>query len=348
MFKILPYLLIAGIALLGGAGCQFADQSASRRVSSALSASGFGSEASSGPSENEGPQISILAENLDSVGWGLAVDSRGNVYTTTSGGVMKISHDGVKSRVLDGAHGGYRILGYPDGLAPFTLLAVDRNDNLYAVSWYGGDVLKVSSQGGVSVFGTMESGALGMTVDGDGGIYYTIYPGGGNLPHGAVVKRLTSLGMVSVFAAGLDDPQGLASDSVGNIYVIDAGNAAVKKITPGGLISRVAGTGVSGTQDGAVSQATFSFRGFGHQPTGIAISTSGDLYIGESYGVGLLRKIGADGNVSVFCGDGQDDSGVLEGSCSRSPLYLNSVAISSDGYLYFNDGYNRIAKVFLR
>jgi gliding motility-associated-like protein len=96
-------------------------------------------------------------------------------------------------------------------------------------------------------------------------------------------------------------PAGVATDADGNIYVADEGGNLIRKITPGGLVSTVAGTGVPGSNNGAAGGATFN------GPTGVVVDNAGDIFVAD-YNNNLIRKI-TGGVVSTVTGI-DDDTGV--------------------------------------
>ena len=96
-------------------------------------------------------------------------------------------------------------------------------------------------------------------------------------------------------AARLDTPSGLAVDSTGNLYVADTGNHAIRRITPLGRVSTIAGTGVAGFRDGVAAQAQFN------GPIGVAVDASGNVYVADTYN-DRIRKIDTQGRVSTVAG----------------------------------------------
>ena len=85
-------------------------------------------------------------------------------------------------------------------------------------------------------------------------------------------------------AARFDHPTGIAIDANNNVYVADSANNKIRLITPLGVVTTIAGTGVSGATDGTGSSATFN------APTGITIDASGNLFVVDS-GSNTIRKI---------------------------------------------------------
>lgn len=123
------------------------------------------------------------------------------------------------------------------------------------------------------------------------------------------IRKITPAGVVSTFAgtpgemgsadgtgtaARFSDPQGLATDAAGNLYVADTGNHTIRRITPAGAVFTFAGlAGVTGSVDGVGPAARFN------RPLRLALSPAGDVFVTEA-GNNAIRKITPSGGVSTF------------------------------------------------
>ena len=135
-------------------------------------------------------------------------------------------------------------------------------------------------------------------------------------------------------------PSGIAVDASGSILFCDAGNNCVRKITPTGIITKIAGTGVSGyTGDGsAATSATFN------RPSCVAIDNSGNIYIGDA-GNSVIRSINTSGIITTAVGTGTAGySG--DGSNATLAQIANIGGICTDvsGNLYVSDMYNGVVR----
>jgi sugar lactone lactonase YvrE len=135
-------------------------------------------------------------------------------------------------------------------------------------------------------------------------------------------------------AARFQSPGGIAVDSAGNLFVADTGNNTIRKITPDGLVSTVAGAaGKPGETDGAAAAARFL------APLGIAVDSLGNVYVAE-FATDTIRKITPDGTVTTLAGAANypgSENGVGADAHFRNPWAL---AVDRTGNVYVSDKSN--------
>jgi len=93
--------------------------------------------------------------------------------------------------------------------------------------------------------------------------------------------------------ARFDKPIGVAVDSSGNVYVADLENFLIRKITPGGVVSTLAGTGTSGSADTSAPGASPVVAAQFDHPSGVTVDSSGNVYVADTDNH-RIRKIPSD------------------------------------------------------
>jgi sugar lactone lactonase YvrE len=274
---------------------------------------GTGSATGSGAGgATQGSQANALQARFNAPA-GVAFDSAGNLYVADSGNstIRRITPDG-RVTTIAGTAGGS---GSADGVgaaARFSNpsnVAADGAGNLYVVD--GNNTIRKISPGNVV---TTFAGAAGSAGDADG--------------VGA--------------AARFNQPWGIAADGAGNVYVADTQNLVIRKITPAGEVSTIAGIkGSRGRIDGNRASATFL------NPRGITIDSAGNLYVTDWFGPPapnlaetstVIRKITPAGDVSTIAGNISDGP--------TRAQFSDAFAIESDsaGNVYIAD-HQRVRKV---
>jgi sugar lactone lactonase YvrE len=255
--------------------------------------------------------------NADGVGsaasfngpWGLAVDDAGNILVadTGNGTIRKITPAGSVTTLAgcatcptgsaDGT-GGVARFNNPSGIG------VDGNGNIYVADQYNNSVRRLTPEGGVTTFAGPVAQSYSTNSDGTGS------------------------------AAWFSWPSGVAADSAGNIYVADAENSTIRKITPSGTVTTIAGlTGQSGSADGTNSIARFS------EPSGIAVDGAGTIYVADSNNQ-TIRKVTPEGVVTTLAGQ-SGYSGSADGVNTNAQFYYpNALALDHHGIIYVADTYN--------
>jgi sugar lactone lactonase YvrE len=166
------------------------------------------------------------------------------------------------------------------------------------------------------------------------------------------IRKITPAGVVTTLAgngtrgfadgvgrdASFAEPKGVAVDSAGNVYVADTLNSAIRKITPAGVVTTLAGNG-DGWVDGAGSDAKFSL------PTGIAVDSAGTLYVADSLNH-AIRKITPAGVVTTLAGGATykvfgNGHGAIDGTGSDAGFFgPRGVAVDGSGNVYVADSDN--------
>ena len=127
---------------------------------------------------------------------------------------------------------------------------------------------------------------------------------------------------------------GIAVDSSGNVYVADSGNHKIRKVTPAGVVTTLAGSGAAGSTDGVGVAAKFN------DPRSVAIDASGNVYVADG-GNYKIRKITSAGLVTTLAGTGTQGSTDGTGAAA-SFNYPTGVAVDISGNVYVEDSIIRI------
>lgn len=163
------------------------------------------------------------------------------------------------------------------------------------------------------------------------------------------IRRIGSDGFVSTIAGGVrgftdgfgaaarfDTPSGLTLDANGTLYVADTANNAIRRITPDGHVSTVAGDGIAGYKDGPGHQARFN------GPIGLAADRTGRIIVADTYN-DRIRAIEPDGTVSTLAGSAEP--GLLDGVGALARFDTPcGVAIDEGGTVHVADTGNDLVR----
>jgi sugar lactone lactonase YvrE len=251
----------------------------------------------------DGPGATALFSNPE----GIAVDSAGNLYVadTYNQTIRKISPSGDVTTLAGTAGSGGQVDGmgpaarfnYPEGVA------VDSAGNVYVADTQNSVIRKVSPSGAVTTI----AGGAAKYADGAG------------------------------TAAGFDGPTGVAVDAAGNLYVADSNYNAIRKVTPDGLVTTLAGnpasTGVPGGADGTGSAAIFN------APRGVAVDGAGNVYVADTAN-DTIRRVTPAGAVTTVAG-AAGNAGTMDATGGAARFNApTGVAVGADGTLYVCDAGN--------
>ncbi|MFD2721029.1 T9SS type A sorting domain-containing protein [Hymenobacter monticola] len=299
---------------------------------------------------------------------GVVVDAQGNCYVSDSNNnaIRLISAAGVVTQIA--GNGGFGYFDHPNGLfSAFSLpygLTLGPAGSLYVADAGNGSIRQVAlPAGGVSTWaGNGQRGyqdgpgpaarfgtTTGVTSDAAGNLYVA---DAGNFR----LRRVDPAGNVTTLAgtgvsgmvdgpaatAQFREPQGLARDAAGNLYVADRTAHRIRKLSPAGVVSTYAGTGVKGSLDGPALSAQFS------SPTGLALDAAGNLYVLDRDNPRVRRIDATTGAVSTVAGTGV--AGFADGPALQAQFNIPyGLSISPNGReLYIADaGNHRIRRLAL-
>lgn len=229
-------------------------------------------------------------------------------------------------------------------------VALDSGNNLYVADSQNNVIRKITPAGVVTTFAG--SGVAG-NADGSGTSASFNTPmavavdKGGNVyvadSRNNLIRMITPAGVVSTLAgsgatgsingtgtaASFNFPTGIAVDNSGNVYVADSGNILIRKITPAGVVTTLAGSGVPGNVNGTGTAASFGNLGE------LAVDGNGNVYVAD-IGNSEIRMVTPLGVVSTFAGTGScgyaDGVGTAASFCQPYGISVDSV-----GNVYVSD-----------
>jgi sugar lactone lactonase YvrE len=222
--------------------------------------------------------------------YGVALDADGNVYVADGGDSNRIRRISAEGQVTTLAGGGEGFVDGTGSAAAFhtpSALAFDRAGNLFVADTGNHAIRNITPDGNVT------------TLAGNGKPGYA-----------------DGIGADAQFNA----PVGVAVDRDGVVFVADTYNDRIRRITPAGEVTTVAGAGQPGAADGPALAASFD------TPTAVAVDRDGTLYVADT-GNHAIRCISADALVSTIAAPAEGEARPL----LRRPVGL---ALTHDGYLY--------------
>jgi uncharacterized protein (TIGR03437 family) len=242
----------------------------------------------------------------------VAADAAGNLFVAdwSNCRVRKVASSGIITTVAgtgtcrfsgDGGLAAAAQLYLPGGVA------VDAVGDLFVADTYNNRIRKVSASG---IITTVAGGGVFAGFGGDGGL---------------------------ATAASLLLPNGVAVDAFGNLLIADTSNSRIRKVSTGGIITTVAGSGTAGfSGDGGLATAAQM-----SSPTGVLADASGNLFIADT-GNQRIRKVSASGIITTVAGSGTAGFSGDGGLATAAQLSIPSgVAVDAAGNVFIADTGNR-------
>jgi sugar lactone lactonase YvrE len=261
----------------------------------------------------------------------IAVDRTGMIYLIASGRIRRITPDGIVSTVTD------QVPGIAGSVVAVSVATDPARGDVYiggAAPGFNG-VFELSS-GGVLLPFAQVGGAEGLAVD-EGGSLYVATSGRtvAKVTTGGAVVQLAGSGAAGTAdgagaAASFMAPRDVAVDRQGNIFVADASSHTIRKVSPTGIVSTVAGLPrTSGSADGPGPQARFSY------PNGLAVDVNGDVLVADSSNH-AIRRLTSEGNVTTVLGTLA--RGAADGPAKDARFHLpEGIAVDRQGNAYVAD-----------
>ncbi len=299
---------------------------------------------------------------------GVAVDDSGNVYIADpyNSTIRKVNSLGIITTIAGNGTGGFSNDGERADTAELAqpkAIAIDKKGNIYISESYR--IRKINTSGIITsitgIIGSFGHGGdggpataaelcqpMGIAVDSSGNIFFA-----DAINHS--IRKINTLGIITTIAgngvgegtaigsysgdggpataAGLNLPQGIALDTLGNVYIADAQNGRIRKVNSLGVITTIAGGGTASIiGDGGPATSAYL-----ELPTGVAIDNIGNIYIADDFDE-RIRKVNTSGIITTIAGNGTKgytgDGGLATLAELFSPL---DIKIDGKGNIYIAD-----------
>jgi sugar lactone lactonase YvrE len=298
------------------------------------------------------------------------VDASGNLFIADASNnrIRKVGANGIITTVAGNGNSGYAGDGgaataanlyFPSGVA------VDASGDLFIADTYDARIRKVGPDGVITTL----AGDGHLAYSGDGGaavnasLYYpkgVAVDAGGNVfiadEGNQRIRKVDTNGIITTVAgngytgfagdagiatnASLANPEGVAVDAVGNLFIADTGNDRVRKVGANGIITTVAGDGTQSYSGDGAPAASASLSG----PNGVTLDASDNLFIADT-GNQVIRRVDTNGIITTVAGNGSaaysGDGGPPTNASLSSP---QGVAVDAFGNLFIADTGNQVIR----
>ena len=357
------------IVCLAGMGCLFlpamcpgqaTSYNISTVVGSTTSGSGFAGDGSAATNAKLNDPIQIA---LDSAGNLYIADSGSNrirKVTASTGKISTIAGGSLAGYSGDGAAATAALLDDPEGIF------LDSSGNIFIADLLNNVVRKIttdgkintvagnssrnfSGDGGPAISATLDY-PLGLATDSSGDLFFAdsfnhririVTPDGNiNTYAGSGVANYSGDGGPAT-SADLNRPFGICLDAAGNLFIADNENHRIRKVTPGGAITTVAGTGTAGAagDGGPATKAQLN------RPYDVKVDSAGDLFIAD-YNNSRIRMVTPDGVIRTIAGGSgfgyNGDGGAATAAQINQPT---GIAIDTNGTIYIADSANNVIRL---
>ncbi|HYM77134.1 MAG TPA: hypothetical protein VE377_14265 [Candidatus Dormibacteraeota bacterium] len=317
----------------------------------------------------DGGPATAATLSLAFIGGHTAVDAAGNLYIAdiNDNRVRKVSPTGTITTIAGTGMTGYSGDGGPATAAtlntPFAVV-VDSGGNLYIGDTGNAVIRKVDTNGTITTYVatvtvtapwggtiTIPVYSYGLALDAAGNLYASTFgyevvlkiapDTTGTVFAGVLFSGGYNGDGIAATQADLNLPTGIALDSAGNLYIADWNNERIRKVDTNGIISTVAGNGISGFagDGGPATAAEFSL------PNDVATDVKGNLYISDSLNF-RVRIVNASGTIQTLVGTGVWGYNGNNLPATKTNVFPDGVTVGPDGSLYVSDsGSERVRKI---
>jgi uncharacterized protein (TIGR03437 family) len=243
--------------------------------------------------------------------WGLAVDAAGHLFIVDSGRIREVSAGIITTVAGNGTYGYSGDGGLATSASMFnpTGVAVDGSGNLLIADSYNERVRKVAKSGIVT------------TVAGDGAYRY----GGDGGPATSALFNI---------------PTAVAVDNAGNVFIADSANIRIRKVSPGGMVTTVAGNGQWGVSaDGGLATNTPLAY-----PAGVAVDSAGNLFFADTWSQ-RVRMVTPGGVIATVAGGVPGYFGDGGPANSAGLFYPQGIALDETGNLFIADTMDSVIRM---